>query len=289
MSSHSSNEPTETYTDFTNQYDDAMDNNSRPYIARLRFQFLTPIIVTLSFAVMVIIATVYFHEHQTIDSDVVQLQSTASSLYQNSTQQNAKALQTVMDVLKTDRELISALAKRDRQRLLQRSASLYEDINRHYGVTHFYFTGPDRVNLLRVHKPEKYGDTIIRQTTLTAQQGRIDAYGVELGPLGTLTLRYVQPWYEAQTRELLGFVELGMEVDQTVDSIRDLFGLDIFVLINKQYLDQSGWEEGMRTFGRLPDWDRFPQMVVSMHGMQLLPESLSARIRETDFSKHTSA
>ncbi|MDH5571827.1 MAG: diguanylate cyclase [Gammaproteobacteria bacterium] len=217
------------------------------------------------------------------------MHSTANGLYQNSTQQNAKALQSLMDVLRTDPVLISALAKQDRQRLLKRASTIYQDLNRHYGVTHFYFSGANRVNLLRVHKPEKYGDTINRQTTLTAQKGGTDAYGVELGPLGTLTLRYVQPWYEEQTQTLLGFVELGMEVDQTVDAIRDLFGIDIFVLINKQYLDQTGWEEGMRTFGRVPDWARFPQMVVSMHGNQLLPEMLSTHIRKIDFSKRTSA
>jgi len=97
---------------------DNTDDNTRPYVARLRLQFLTPIIVTLSFAVLVIIAVVYVHQYQTIENDVIQLQSTAIDLYQNSTQKNAKALQTVMDVLRTDRELISALAKRDRQKLL---------------------------------------------------------------------------------------------------------------------------------------------------------------------------
>ena len=289
MYNQSVQEPEKTPADSYDQSDDSVVVSTGRYITRLRLQFLTPIVLTLSFAVMVIITTVYFYEHQTIDSDVIQLQSTASNLYQKSTQQNAKALQTVMDVLKTDRELASALANLDRQRLLQRAASIYENINRHYGVTHFYFTGPGRVNLLRVHKPEKFGDTITRRTTLIAQQDGADAYGIELGPLGTLTLRYVQPWYEEHTRELLGFVELGMEVDQTVDSIRDLFGVDIFVLIKKEYLDQSSWEDGMRTFGRIPDWGRFPQMVVSTHGAQLLPEILSARIRETDFSKHTSA
>ena len=289
MSNQSFHEPTETHADSQSLSADNADDNARRYITRLRLQFLTPIAVTLAFAVMAIISTVYFHEYRTIDSDIIQLQSTANGLYQNSIQQNAKALQTIMDVLKTDPELASALAKRDHQRLLQRSASIYEDINRHYGVTHFYFSDPDRVNLLRVHKPEKYGDTITRQTTLTAKQGGKDAYGIELGPLGTLTLRYVQPWYEEQTQKLLGFVELGMEVDQAFDSVRKLFGIDIFVLIKKQYLDQRGWEDGMRTFGRVPDWERFPQMVISMQGMQLLPERLSARIRETDFSEHTSA
>ena len=289
MNNKASQEPIETLPDSQNRSNPNLDDVVRKYINRLRFKFLTPIIVTLSFAVMVIIATVYFREHQTIDGNVLQLQSTTSNLYQNSIQQNAKSLQIVLDVLKTDQELISALATQDRKRLLQRSASIYEDLNRHYGVTHFYFTGPDCVNLLRVHKPEKYGDTISRRTTQTAQKEGIDAYGVELGPLGTLTLRYVQPWYEEQTQELLGYVELGMEVDQTFNSIRDLFGLKLFLLINKQYLNKSAWEDGMRTFGRVPDWDRFPQTVVSMHGNQFMPETLSARINETDFNKNEPA
>lgn len=264
---------------------DNVDAKVRQYITQLRFKFLTPIIITLSFAVLLIIIIVYFHEYRTINSGVLELKSTTNNLFQNSIQQDAKALQTVMDVLKTDSKLSAALAKHDRLSLLQRSIPIYENINRHYGITHFYFTDAERVNLLRVHKPEKYGDTINRQTTLTAQQGGTDAYGIELGPLGTLTLRYVQPWYEEKTRKLLGFVELGMEVDQTIDSIRNLFGLDIFVLINKKYLDQKGWESGMRTFGKVSDWNRFPQIVVSMHGKQFLPEVLSAFIMEMDFNK----
>lgn len=271
------------------QNQDPPTDKARRYITRLRFQFLIPVAVTLSFAMIAIISTLYFYEYRTIDSDIVQLQSTSNDLYQDSIRQNAKALQAIMAVLNTDRELASALAKQDRQRLLQRSTPIYEDIKFHYNVTHFYFSDPNRVNLLRVHKPEKYGDSINRQTTLTAQQDEKGVYGVELGPLGTLTLRYVRPWYEEQTQKLLGFVELGMEVGQTFDSIQKIFGIDTFVMIKKQYLDQHSWEEGMRTFGRTPNWERFPQLVISMNGMQSLPEALSARIRETDFSKHTSA
>jgi hypothetical protein len=181
-----------------------------------------------------------------------------------------------MDVLKTDQELASALSNHDRTRLLQRTMSIYRDINRHYGVTHFYFSDPDRVNLLRVHNPEKFGDIINRQTTLIAQKSGADAYGVELGPLGTLTLRYVHPWYDEKTVQLLGFVELGMEVDQTFDVVRDLFGLDLFLLINKNCLKQVGWEEGMRTFGASRIGADSPRLCsASMANNRSLPTFLS--------------
>lgn len=276
--------PENLHNDVENQLPDNSDFSARRYIARLRLQFLTPIVVTLSFAALVIIAVIYLNEYQDIDNHLIQLQSTSSNLIHNSIQQDARALRTVMDVLKVDAELAYGLASQDRKRLLNRATPIYEDLNRHYGITHFYFTDPQRVNLLRVHKPQKYGDTINRQSTLIAQHGGTDAYGVELGPLGTLTLRYVRSWYDEKTQELIGFVELGMEVDNTVDSIRDLFGVDVFVLINKSLLEQSGWEDGMRTFGRQPNWDLFPQVVVGMHGTQAIPRNLSAYISKLDFT-----
>ncbi|MFC1751222.1 hypothetical protein ACFL2V_20765, partial [Pseudomonadota bacterium] len=122
MSIQPVNEPAEVPSDSKNAPVDNSGDYAKRYITRLRFKFLTPIVLTLSFAVMVIISIVYYREHQTIDSDVIQLQSTASSLFHNSTTQNAKALQSIMDVLKTDKELATALAKQDRQRLLRRSA-----------------------------------------------------------------------------------------------------------------------------------------------------------------------
>lgn len=271
------------------QFTSNTDDEIHRYVNRLRFKFLTPIFATLTLAVLVIISTVYTHEHNSIGSGVVQLHFTAKNLYHFGVQQNAKALQSIMDVLKTDQDLLSALKEKDRLRLLRHSAPIYQDINRHYGVTHFYYSDPDRVNLLRVHKPEKFGDVITRTTTLTAMKGGADSYGVELGPLGTLTLRYVQPWYDEQTQSLLGFVELGMEVDQTFGAVRDLFGVDLFLLINKQYLDQKGWEEGMRTFGRVPDWDNYPNAVLSVQGKQLLPDALVSTILNRDRSEQTSA
>ncbi len=260
-----------------------VDTRSAKYIARLRFQFLTPIIGTLTFAVLVIIAVVFYREYQTIDSNVIRLQSTSQSLFQANITQNAKALQITLDILKTDPLLHTALEQQNRIQLLKRTRSIYEDLNRHYGITHFYFSTPERVNLLRVHKPEKYNDTINRHTTITAERSGTDSYGVELGPLGTLTLRYVQPWYQPSTGKLIGFVELGMEIDRTFNAISEMFNVDLFLLIHKKHLEQKGWEDGMRTFGRMPDWNRFTQTVISVHGNQRIPDELTSQITKIDF------
>ena len=261
-----------------------IEKRLRQYIYRLRLQFLTPSVLVLIFTVIILVTVVYLHESESIDNELIELHSTAKKLFENSIKQNAKSLQTIMDGLITDRELISALVSQDRTRLLQLSAPIYENFNRHYGITHFYFSSPERINILRVHKPEKYGDTINRQTTLMGEQDGEDHYGIELGPMGTLTLRYVKPWYEGNTHRLIGYVELGMEVDTTIDSLRSLLELDVFVLVNKRYLERNGWEEGLQTFDHKANWDRFRQVVLAINSNHTIPTALSTLINALDFN-----
>lgn len=263
------------------------EDNARNYISRLRFQVIAPIAGTILLAVVIIATYAYYHEKEYLDDEVIHLRTTAADLYQNSIRNNVDALRTIMDVLKTDREIQMTLKNRNHQKLLQLAGPIYENINRHFGITHFYFTGPDRINILRVHKPEKFGDLIDRRTTVLARKGGMDAYGVELGPLGTLTLRYVQPWYDRNTQKLIGFVELGMEVDETIHAIHELFDLDIFVLIYKKNLRRADWEDGMRTFGKAPDWDQFTNVVLSVHGQNRIPSSLFPLINEMDVNKQS--
>ena len=60
-------------------------------------------------------------------------------------------------------------------------------------ITHFYFHDAHRINLLRVHQPERFGDLISRHTALKAEKSAAMFSGIELGPLGTFTLRSVLP------------------------------------------------------------------------------------------------
>ena len=60
--------------------------------------------------------------------------------------------------------LSNALKVKDRKRLLATCKDVFDPLHKQHGITHFYFHGPDRVNLLRVHKPEKYGDRILNST-----------------------------------------------------------------------------------------------------------------------------
>jgi len=251
--------------------------------ARLRLFFLGPLTLILAATVVGIDVGLYLRERADLQQGVVHLRTSAIELYEDSVRDSARALRTLAGVLGQDAVLRTALARRDRAALLARAAPLFESMKREYGVTHLYFSRPDRVNLLRVHEPARHGDVIDRVTTRLAERDGVAVHGVELGPLGTFTLRLVVPWFEENTRRPLGYVELGMEIDQVLARVRGVLGVELFVLIDKRFLNRAAWEEGMHVLGRTADWDRFPEVVLSAHGGQVVPPALVARFATRPF------
>lgn len=244
---------------------------------RLRLYFLLPLVFAILIVEVVPIVGVYYFTHRSVGVGGIHLRLSAIDLYKDSIDQHAHALETVIDVLGHDDDLRADLERKDRKALLEHAAPMFARMKRTYGISHLYFTGPDRVNILRVHEPQRYGDVIDRVTTKIAERTGKTASGVELGPIGTFTLRVVQPWFDERTQRLLGYVELGMETPEVVERIGKSLSAHSFVLIRKELLDRAGWEEGMRVFGRTPDWNRFPGYVVSSQSLEQIPPELAER------------
>jgi PAS domain S-box-containing protein len=168
--------------------------------------------------------------------------------------EQAQALTAMQELMLRDIELNAALKARDRERLAAVSGPLFEQVNARYAVTHFYFSDTRRVCLLRAHKPDHHGDRFDRFTALEAERTGQTAWGVELGPLGTFTLRVVQPVFEQGN--LLGYLELGKEIEDVLGAIAAFEGVELILFIEKGALDRSRWEAGMTMLGRESAWER---------------------------------
>ncbi len=245
---------------------------------RLRLLFLVPMAIAIIVIVLVLSVMLYKQASRDVQEGVIRIRASVQDFYEESIRYDAHALLAIMHTLKHDDKLPAALAQRNREVLLDHAKPLFEDIRRDYKITHLYFTGADRVNLLRVHSPLRYGDVIERITTLQAEESGSVAYGVELGPLGTFTLRLVAPWYDPKTNKLIGYVELGMEVDQVINKLESFFGVQVFTVIKKEFLVRDRWESGMRALGRTPHWDRFADKVVSEQSTHTIPSLLAERL-----------
>lgn len=265
----------------TRTADDATRGEEKPgrETARLRALFLVPLTVMFVIVAFAWVAALYYHEREEIDLGAQRIGSAAQKLYYDNTTRNAELLTAALALINRDGHLKQLFAQQDRGRLLEYTAPLFAELRNRFNITHLYFTGPDRVNLLRVHQPDRYGDAINRFTTLQAERTGETTHGVELGPLGTFTLRLVSPWYEDQGKQrLIGYVELGMEVDHILEEIQRFLGVRLFILISKEFLEREAWESGMKMLGRPAEWERFPDAVVNVQAQEAVPRALTARL-----------
>ncbi|MCX5645040.1 MAG: hypothetical protein NTZ17_10205 [Phycisphaerae bacterium] len=176
---------------------------------------------------------------------------------------DARLLRGVMNTLLKDRELQRHWLSGDRSGLLDYTKPLFDELRSQCQITHFYFHSLDRICFLRVHDPNHYGDLIQRVTLDRAAEADDASWGIELGPLGTFTLRLVHPW--RIEGKVAGYIEVGEEIDHIVTMIKQVLGVELVVVADKSFLDRQGWEAGMKMLGREANWDLLPHFVVSDH------------------------
>jgi PAS domain S-box-containing protein len=175
-------------------------------------------------------------------------------------EQQARGLAMAAQPIAMDSRVREALSVKDTERLLADWRGLFETLHREQSLTHFYFFDTDRVCLLRVHKPEKRGDKIERFSAMEAERTRKTSWGTELGPLGTFSLRVVQPVFDDE--RLVGYIELSKEIDDVLQRLHAQAGLQIAVSIRKEAISREAWEGRMRMLGRETDWERLHQSVI---------------------------
>ncbi len=163
------------------------------------------------------------------------------------------AMSGTMRTLLSDANLADLYEADDRQGLLQAATPILERMRREYRISHFYFITKDGAMFARVGDPARYGDSAASKSYLRAAKQHAMASGIEIGRRGILAIRVVAPW-ERQGRHL-GYISLGVDLVDIVQKIEHATGGPAALVISKERLDRSQWEEGMRALGYTPNWD----------------------------------
>ena len=238
----------------------------------LRIRILVPTMLSVLILLGVFAITALWSQESGIKREAETKLKSVEELFTTLLDINASMMGAALNVIMRDRQLMAAFREKDRESLYNQSRPIFEQLRSGYGITHLYFTDASRVNLLRVHQKDRYGDRIDRFTTLQAEKTGKLSYGIELGPLGTFTLRVVIPWHDGE--RLIGYVELGTEVEQIIDELRKVLGVELYVFINKEFLDGQDWEASMKLLGRDPFWNRLPSQVLTAGTLKIIPEEL---------------
>lgn len=243
----------------------------------LKNSLRTRVLVPLGLLLAVMIAALLYASH--VEEDTHALAEAEQSFhavqryYDTALATHTQKLSAALAFIVSDPALTHAFRSRDRNTLRQLATPLLQRLHAGQQVTHFYFLTPDRTTLLRVHEPSRHGDIIQRHSALEAARTGKPAAGVELGPLGTFTLRVVFPWHA--NGELIGYVELGEEVEPILEQIKEISKEELLVAIDKQFLDQNQWIAGMRLLGRHAKWGQFPAYVITFGTSPETPPGLA--------------
>ena len=188
-------------------------------------------------------------------------------------EQQAADLAATLLPITADAAVRQSLREGASDRLLAAWRPVFDVLHRENQLTHFCFFDTNRVCLLRVENPENRGDRIDRFAAREAERTGRTASGINLGPMGTFTLRVVKPVLESG--RLVGYVELGKEIEDVLRALKPRPGVQLAVVIRKDFLSRRSWEAGMRLLGREADWDRLPRSVMIYASQGRLPDAFA--------------
>jgi PAS domain S-box-containing protein len=221
---------------------------------------LPPLSILLSLLVALLGGVLVTARKESLDAETRHMFSDTQDDLRAILELQADGLGMLIDSITRSPIMKHLLIDQDQDALQALFDPLYRSLRDHHDINHFSFHLPDGVNLLRLHQPDRHGDLITHFTRKKAARTDAPAWGVELGPLGTLTLRVARPVTNEGKR--IGFVELGREIYDALERAHTMDQIDLAILIDKVRLRREDWEVGMAMLGRSADWSRFPAHVL---------------------------
>lgn len=227
----------------------------------IKFKVIMTIIVSLavgSAAIIFLLNASYSNNIKLISKEAVKMsEESFKNLEKNDTNMLSATLQSLLE----NEKFKKSFKAKDREALYKRTAPLFRNFKERFGITHWNFINPepDSNCFLRVHKPEQFDDVIKRATYNNSVKTKGFASGKELGKTA-LALRVVHPYYD--NGKLLGYLELGEEIDHFFEIMKKQTGNEYGLLIEKKYLDEKDWASMMASKGLASNWNDHEDVVL---------------------------
>lgn len=244
----------------------------------IRIKIVAPLVIMFLILGVILVFGGYKIDNQHSKAEIKSKTAIVDKSFSRFLNHQSSFLAVQLQYIANDPSFINAWQSRNRKELNDKASKVFKRINNDFGVTHFYFIEPDKTCFLRVHSPEKFGDEITRFTLQEATDTTRVSSGIELGPLGTFTLRVVYPWID--NGRLLGYLELGEEIEHLTPRLKEISGLDLVFTINKSNLVRKDWEMGRQLLEKKGNWDEFSEFVIIDKTIDSLPAEIKNILRQ---------
>jgi PAS domain S-box-containing protein len=244
---------------------------------RIKAKILWPAALTMALLLLLIYFSRHdFHKTQ-LQENTLEMARKIEQIWKQNLEKEALLLKIQLDNLHENLNLDGLLGNVDRERMLARVSESFSLMRTNFSISHLYFIDAARQCILRVHAPGIYGDVIKRKTLQMAETKRKDAWGLEFGPLGTLTLRYVRPLI--LNGKIVGFIELGKEIENLSKELAKVSSEKIFVAVNKNFIAKDSFKKGRSLLDLSGKWHEFEHLVVVFKSFLQFPDVISELLK----------
>ena len=182
--------------------------------------------------------------HQLLEEGYAELQQQLGKSYRQDIHSVVRQMESRLGNLLHTEPLIALVRAGDREALQAEMQGRYQRLRRenpYLEVLHFH--GPDNRTLLRLHRPEQYGDdlTDVRPMIADANRRRQTLAGFEIGK-NSSSYRVAVPINDGE--EHLGVLEIGIDIRYFTERLSEMFAVQAIPLFHayamETYLQEHG-------------------------------------------------
>lgn len=245
--------------------------------AQAQVLFIVALVPLLILAIC--LATTYITQEESRGGRLVNDANRSQELLRLQIDEASSSLHALLDGMQEAPGLNAALAANDAETLERRVAPVFAHLRDQHGISHLYFTRPDRSALLRLDGSGKVGQVVDRLTLFDEAESAGRSDGLDLNFYGVVTLRVTVGWRDSAGK-LIGFVELGRDMAPMIEAVHRVMGLDILLLVKKDMLDRDKWDEGEKQTGGQGSWDKLASFVSVARTMPTIPTAIGLMLED---------
>jgi signal transduction histidine kinase/DNA-binding response OmpR family regulator len=227
---------------------------------RIRWRVFVPLAIAFVITFGAVLFSFFNHMQDHTDQAAAHRLADVRQIYAEQIERDSEKIRSLMELLQQDACLRSAWTERDKDRLLACAKPRFHDVREHYQVTRFSFHDLQRTSFLHVHDPAQDGGFVDRFTLVEAIKSGQPVHGVELDYSGIPALWVVYPWRIDGKR--VGYIEMAVEISHVLQRLRELLGVEVFLTVEKVYLNKERWEQNRKLSSNLSGWELFPECVL---------------------------
>lgn len=198
---------------------------------RFSLKVIIPFIVSILFVSIFTLLSIYTFQTKHINQISLEKFENISTILTQTIQKDTELSKGLAQLIAKDQNTINLFESQEREKLFFYLHQTYMNFNQQYNITHFYLHNLDKTNFLRLHNKNIHSDLINRVTLDKAVESGTVSSGIEFSMNHNYTLRVVSPWFDKE--HLIGYIEIGKEIDSVINEISKTLKSNIILTINK--------------------------------------------------------